>query len=336
MQALSHQDLSSLFGADGQLLGDEYLLHAEVVLTTNESHWIKHFAKSKKVLLGHSIFMRDTIPSPAALNCQYFNHFDYYFCPSMYYMNWTINSLFDGVIFLGKNMLDTGFSGKKTLIPGGYVKASRGGACSSKSNSALMNRNIKRILYVPSVYSPEHSGHSFHTHGIDIISSIAENCHSASITCRPHPTDRQRLHTLKVIDAFFGNPRIDIDLSLTPNPVLYFEPDILVTDMSGFAFKYALETSIRPIFFIQKEEADNHPRFMAIAERVGRVAFTTQELVSIVSMQLKSPDLLDPTEREYLSKTFYRQFNNIGTVIKDLIAIYHGNPLEHWTSLTLY
>lgn len=336
VRVISQQQLNNLLNIDEALADNQRLLSARVVLTTNESHWIKYFTQSKKVLLGHSIFMRDTIPSPATLKNQHYNSFDYYFCPSMYYMNWTINSLFDGAILSDKMMLEKHFSRKKILIPGGYVKARQNIEEIREARNSTSNRSIKKILYVPSVYSPEHSGHNFHTHGIAIVSALAEHCGSASITCRPHPTDQNRLHTLKVIDTFINNPKIAIDLSLTPDPSLYFESDVLVTDMSGFAFKHVLETGIRPIFFVEKQEAINHPRFIAIAERFGHVASNMQELVALVSKQLKSPDRLDSSELECLSKTFYHQFNNIETMTNDLIAIHRGNTLNHWTNLTVY
>lgn len=334
-QILSPKELDVIFNSDVDLNKAEMLSKTKVVVTTNEAAWIKYFRQSKKVLLGHSIFIRDTTPSPAVLNSSVFADFDYYFCPSVYYLQWTTQTLFDSFIFSNPDSRQAMLSVDKILIPGGYVKNNRQQDKEVNAKKMFTPNKVKQILFVPSVYSPEHSGHIFHSHGVDIITALTANDCPAKIICRPHPTDRHRDYVLRMVEMFAANENIIFDLQSTPDSSLYYEPDVLITDMSGFAFAFASATGKRPIFFVETEEALKHPRFMTLARRFGRVVSTHSELVKQVSKQLAVPDLLDNLEHDYLRRTLYEKFNNIKNMVDDLIAINSGTILSHWTRLPL-
>jgi len=334
-QILSSKELDIIFNSHVDLHKAEILSKTKVVVTTNETKWTKYFPQSKKVLLGHSIFMRDTIPSPAVLDNPFFADFDYYFCPSVYYLQWTIQALFDCFIFTNLDFRRVIPSADKILIPGGYVKNNRQYDTRGGAKKISIPNKTKQILFVPSVYSPEHSGHIFHSHGAAIIAALADNNFSAKIICRPHPTDRHRDYVLRMVEMFAANKNIIFDLQPTPDSSLYYESDILITDMSGFAFAFASATGKRPIFLVETEEALKHSRFMTLAARFGRVVSTHAGLVKQVSKQLAVPDMIDDLEHDYLRQTLYEKFNNVKSMVDDFIAIYSGTILSHWTRLPL-
>jgi hypothetical protein len=106
--------------------------------------------------------MRDTIPTPAEMGNRYFGMFDFYFAPSQPYIDWTIRAVLDAMYF---SSLDKDNKSEKVIIPGGYVKKLPFAFSAQKDCK-------HKILYVPSVFSPEHTGHVFHRIGEKIIKLV--------------------------------------------------------------------------------------------------------------------------------------------------------------------
>ncbi|MBV8049109.1 MAG: hypothetical protein JO171_18320 [Paludibacterium sp.] len=301
-----------------------------VVVSPNEGEYISGFAGSKKVLLGHSFFIRDTIPSPIEMGADHYFEFDYFFAPSTFYAEWTIRALYDAnYVGLGyANAMDQGIT--KYVIPGGYAKALPPPRAPGGPRPAQ-----PLILYAPSVYSPEHTGHRFHLDGSEILFSLARTFPHARIVCRPHPTDRDHDYVRQMM-ALFAAQRMDnitFDLSNTPSPTLYADPDVLLTDMSGFGFVYEMLTRQRPIFFIPEDECTKHPRFSALTCQFGRLVHNVQQLLGVVQAQLAQPDLLEGGAASLFDSVFALPYNTVDALMADLIRILKGERGEHWINL---
>lgn len=302
----------------------------KVVVSTNELPCIALFTSSAKVLLGHSLYIRDTIPGPIAQEADHFFSFDYFFTPSTFYTEWTIRSIFDGN-YVG---LDKEHQGDliKYVIPGGYAKS-----LPQKRPPSPRPVTAPFILYVPSVYSPEHTGHRFHLDGCEILYTLASYVPNARIVCRPHPTDKSRSYIQEMIDILNAQKinNIEFDLSDTPDPSLYADPDIVLTDMSGFAFVHELKTHSRPIFFIPEDEVSKHPRFVALVCQFARLVRNTQQLVAVVQAQIEQGDQLGQQDAQFFESLFATPFNNVESLHADLLRIHAGNQAEHWIRLPM-
>ena len=77
-------------------------LNCDVVVYTNEDESISRFPTASKVLLPHSILMRDDIISPLEQGAFFYSNFNYFFAPSIAYEEWIIKSLYS-IFYLPKN-----------------------------------------------------------------------------------------------------------------------------------------------------------------------------------------------------------------------------------------
>ncbi|TDR73532.1 hypothetical protein [Paludibacterium purpuratum] len=302
----------------------------KVVISTNEGEFISGFTRSAKVLLAHSFFIRDTIPTPIEQGADHYFEFDYFFAPSTFYAEWTIRALYDAnYVGLGyANAMDHGIT--KYVIPGGYAKAL---PPARKPGGPRPEQPL--ILYAPSVLSPEHTGHRFHLDGNQILFSLARAFPHARIVCRPHPSDRTRdfVPHMMALFASQGMDNVSFDLSVTPPPTLYADPDVLLTDMSGFAFVYEMLTRQRPIFFIPADECAKHPRFCALTCQFARLVNNVQQLLDVVQAQLNQPDVLEGDVAALFDSVFALPYNTVDALMADLVRIHQGERAEHWINL---
>ena len=305
-----------------------------VVVSTNEISYISRFQNSKKVLLGHSFFIRDTIPTPTEQGADYFFDFDFFFAPSIFYLEWTIRALFDANYFAPhKTLREASSQGLfKCVIPGGYAKK-----LPSIEDVAAAKEGIDHplVLYAPSVFSPEHTGHRFHLDGREIVSALSTCLPNAIIICRPHPTDFHRETVRDAIVSFADAKNIHFSLENTPDPMLYAIPDVVITDMSGFAFVHEWLTKRRPIFMIQEEESRKHPRFISLARQFGHVVHDVDRLIAQVQAQLSGADMLSPDEVVRFNKLFGLPFNNPQALKSDLVLIHNGTSGPHWLRIPI-
>lgn len=299
----------------------------KVVVSTNEIPEISKFPNSKKVLLGHSLFMRDTIPTPPEMGATHFMEFDYFFVPTPLYMGWTIRAILDENYFPSAS---TSSSRTKVIIPGGYVKK-----LPTQKNKIQARKGKKNILYVPSVFSPEHAGHKFHLDGEKIISTLSQAFREINIICRPHPTDRTRKYVEDLVKMYASVPNVIFDLSPTPANSLYADPDIVITDMSGFAFVHQLITRIKPIFLVSAAEAINNKRFIVLVEKYGHKAESLDELKKIICSKLIKQDEISGQDLIDFKKNFENPYNSVTALQNDLLNIKNGLCASHWVHLPI-
>jgi hypothetical protein len=138
-----------------------------------------------------------------------------------------------------------------------------------------------------------------------------------------------------LIQSFANHPQVRFDLSDTPSGTLYHVPDIVVTDMSGFGFAFALATGLRPIFLVSRIEAEKHRRFAELARRFGRLAHDFGELLVLVRAQLNQHDSLNAAEYTSLAAALYSDRNTPEATVADLRAIADGRTEQHWLVLPL-
>jgi hypothetical protein len=293
-----------------------------VVITTNEYAEIASFSQSKKVLLPHAIFLRDSTPTPLSLGNEHFLDFDFYFASNIFWFEWIQKSLIDFAYYPPSQIRS---KSEKFIVLGGYVK--RLSSISSSREAATEGSPL--ILYAPNVYSPELPHHRFHLDGSQILMNLAKSFPQANIVCRPHPTDANRDQTKDVIKSLVEYKNVSFDLSLTPNPDLYSRPDILITDLSTFALAHELMTNLRPIFIFNKLSPDLN-RFTQLASRFADIATNTDELVTLVKRKLDQTDTLKPSEKMIFKELFLSEINNLNQVVKDLVHIRNAKKSENW------
>lgn len=293
-----------------------------VVITASEYPEISNFLFSKKVLLPHSIFIRDTTPTPLSLGNIHFLDFDFYFAPNIFWFEWILKSLSDIAYY---SHLEIGNS-KKFIILGGNVKK----LPPKIDDTQPATIETPLILYAPSVFSQELPLHRFHLDGLQILLSLARAFPRAKIVCRPHPTDMNRDYVNVIASSLTENSNIYFDLTLTPNIDLYSKPDIVITDLSGFAFTHQFVTTLRPIFIFDKQLSPSLERFTQLATRFGDVASDVEELIGIVDRKLKLSDTLEKSDAKIFRKLFLSEINNKNQLINDLIRILKRKPSKDW------
>lgn len=308
-------------------------MRPRVLVTTNETPHIALFKQSRCVLVGHSIYIRDTLSTPPEQGVAHYLDFDYYFVPSVFYMSWALRALFDVHYFCPDKADELRTQGRllKHVIPGGYAKNLKVPAQTRAADARPL------ILYAPSVFFDTHDnqGHRFHLDGVDLLKALAKRYPQADIVCRPHPTDRFRQYVLDAIATLSVYPNVRFDLDAVPDPALYSKPDVLITDMSGFAFTYELQTQRRPIFVLNREEIAVNPRFHSLAKQYGRIVGSADHLVAMVGHQLREPDLLNTEQTARFRSLFGFPFNSALALTQDLVHIHAGTSAEHWVSVPL-
>lgn len=294
-----------------------------VVITTSEYPGISEYHFSKKVLLPHSIFIRDTTPTPLSLGNAHFLDFDFYFAPNIFWFEWILKSLFDTAYY---SRVEVEKKSEKFIVLGGYVKK-----LPPKIYDPLPRTSeTPIILYAPSVFSPELPVHRFHLDGLQILLNLSQSFPRAKIVCRPHPTDMNRDHINVITSSLTENSNIYFDLTLTPAIDLYSKPDIVITDLSGFAFTHQFVTTQRPIFIFNKQLSPDLERFTQLASRFGDIASDVKELIGIVDRKLKWSDTLEKSNANFFRKLFLSDLNNKNQLINDLIRILKLEQSNDW------
>ena len=301
--------------------------YPRAVITTNEVPEIARFKTSKKILLGHSIFIRASTVTPMEQKAFYYAQYDYYFVPTTFYMRWTIQSILDTLYYDNTNIYSDTY---KTIIPGGYVKLPQ---LAAKTKRKIGVR--KNILYVPSVFSHYDPGHTFYEIGEQLIIRLSKQFPKVGIICRPHPTDLGRPQTVAIQKLCKNLSNGYFDSERTPNPKLYYKPDILITDMSGFAFAHEYCTRLKPIFYIQEHHGRNTPRLLKMAHQFAHVVSNLDDLVDIVSYKLQHHDFLDEETYQQFKLLFSNKYNNIKSLVDDLLRIKDDQVAAHWIRLPL-
>ena len=297
------------------------LSEPSVVLSTNEFQEISLFENSKKVLLPHSIFIRDSTPTPDSLGFRFFSEFDFYFAPNVFWFEWIIKSLIDVSYYDHLNQKKK----PKFIIPGGYLKK----LPSTSSEFQQINNESPLILYAPSVFSPELKEHRFHIDGSKILISLAKSFPQARLICRPHPTDSHQKYIQHALSSLAEYRNVSFDFSLTPNAKLYSEPDIVITDMSGFAFTHEFVTTLKPIFMFNKFSTETK-RFAQLASTFGDIATSVEELIMLVARKLASADYLEKSEVEVFRNLFLGKVNSPNQLLIDLMSIKNSSPSVTW------
>lgn len=297
-----------------------------VVITTSEYPKISNFYFSKKVLLPHSIFIRDTTPTPLYLGNIHFLDFDFYFAPNIFWFEWILKCLSDIAYY---SHLEIEKKSEKFIVLGGCVKKLPPKIYDPQPTTS----ETPLILYAPSVFSQELPLHRFHLDGHQILLNLSQAFPRAKIVCRPHPTDMNRDYINVIASSLTENSNIYFDLTLTPAIDLYSKPDIVITDLSGFAFTHQFVTTLRPIFIFDKQLSPSLERFTQLVTRFGDIASDVEELIGIVDRKLKMSDTLEKSDAEIFRKLFLSEVNNKNQLINDLIRIMKRKPSKDWVKV---
>ncbi|MEO5363228.1 MAG: hypothetical protein H7838_06345 [Magnetococcus sp. DMHC-8] len=326
--------------------GDEMPVAATVFVSTNESTpFVRLFPAKKKVLLGHSLFVGDPTVPPLKLahmedvedihlqNAVNFLSYDYYFCPSVYYRNHLVSAIADLFHYDHEN-LQAQEHRRRVLIAGGYVKnfRSKGALPVGQAGGGA----ARHVLYAPSANAsglPDDS-FSYPAMGMEILQRLSACLPAANIICRPHPGEHTSKVTREMVEALRACGNVVFDLG-GPHAAMYSSPDVLITDVSGFALVFALSTRRRPVFFIRTGFDElRYVNFVGVARRFGRVAFDLDALAETVQAQLEQPDYLSDQEYGFLQRVMFDTWNTVEQAVDDLVAIFHDRSAPHWETVT--
>jgi hypothetical protein len=134
---------------------------------------------------------------------------------------------------------------------------------------------------------------------------------------------------------FANKKNVHFDLSLTPPTYLYSEPEIVITDMSGFAFVHALVTRRKPVFFIAPDEEVRHPKFLNLIKRFGHKVSSEIELVELLEKIINKESKLDENESVSFDNIFKNSHNCVDFLFDDLLNIKNNSFCGHWIKVPL-
>jgi hypothetical protein len=197
--------------------------------------------------------------------------YDYVFAPSA-----AVVDVFKQVI----PMADTGAAGRRqvTIVPGGYMKLDR----------FMREFEARRVDAKSLVYAPTVTGYGFDDigslvpSGRDIVAALLEAAPDHEVIFRPHPHTLQTDAVRQIVDEFRTNPRFTLDDDASSYVGTYARARLMVSDLSGTAFTYALAT-LRPVVFCSFNEPAVQRRFGELRyfrdrDRVGYVVRDLERL----------------------------------------------------------
>jgi hypothetical protein len=170
------------------------------------------------------------------------------------------------------------------LIPGGYPKLDR-----MIEYCEANGEPTQTLIYAPTVTGLEFEAvASVSSHGLEIIGQLLANFPHFRIVFRPHPMSRNDEAVRRIQEAYGSNPRFMYDSEASDTRRSYSRAALMVSDLSGTAYTYALSTLRPVVFYSQKEEEVRRRygelRYVQDREKVGAIARNDRELVDAVGV----------------------------------------------------
>jgi hypothetical protein len=247
------------------------------------------------------LFVHDIHDSPIG-DAQEFvgllGEFDYCFLPS------------DAVIQLFRRLIQSvaptgGRSQQVCLIPGGYPKLDRLiRYCETQPEPG------QTLVYAPTVTGLEFADvTSVAEHGDGIIRQLLAHFPNHEVVFRPHPHSREDEAVRRIRETYQSHPRFMYDGEASDTRQTYARAALMVSDLSGTAYTYALST-LRPVVFYSAREDEverryGDLRYVQDRTRVGAVVRNVDDLVEAVEGLMRHPGEWSERIREYRKSLIY-------------------------------
>ena len=279
---------------------------------------------AKQILMVHDI--HDTPVGDEDAFFRLLRLVDYACLPSRH-----VVELFRGIAEPRKSQLPAGKH--LHLIPNGYIKLDR--------TLAHCQRNKQCdpvIIYAPTIIDIglDHLV-SLPAHGDIIVDKILREFPDHVLVFRPHPHTLHMEPTRRIADQFSQNPRFCLDTAGSDYLDLYSRSALMVTDMSGTAYTYAMAT-LRPVVFFSHEEeavtnqfAESH--YFADRNRVGTVVKDTQEMTDEIRRLLSQPDHHQQNAKAYRDQLIYNVGHAEDYLIDHFDYILAGESHPTWVTI---
>jgi hypothetical protein len=149
----------------------------------------------------------------------------------------------------------------------------------------------------------------FPNHADKIIDAIMENFPEYNLIFRPHPLTTHKEVVQKIATKYYGNPRFTYDNNASSYIENYSKSALMITDMSGTAYTYAL-TTLRPVVFFLHDPIKTYQRFgeyqyFKDIQAVGAIASDIPQLINRITSLLANAESYREKIRHYRNTTIY-------------------------------
>ena len=277
--------------------------------------------KAKKILMVHDI--HDT---PVGDEDEFFRLlklFDYACLSSQPVVN-----MFDNIISPRQSSLKP--NDTLNLIPSGYIKLDR-----TLSYCQKHKKDHPIIVYAPTIIDIGFNDLvSIPTHGFLIVEKILNDFPEHVLVFRPHPHTLSKEPVQKIVEQFKENPRFVLDASGSDYMELYSSAALMVTDMSGTAYTYALST-LKPVVFFSPDEAAVSEKYEGShyfidREKIGAVAQNTEEMSRYIKTFLDNPNSCQQKIKAYRDKFVFNIGRAEDYIVGNFELILEGNAHPSW------
>jgi len=169
------------------------------------------------------------------------------------------------------------------------------------------------IFATTAIEGPDTSGLiAFPSYADRMIEAILNSFPEYELIFRPHPLTTNRQEVRDIARKYVVHPKFIYDDNAASYIENYAKSALMITDMSGTAYTYAL-TTLRPVVFFSPNEPEAMRKFGTYQyfidrEKVGYVAENVDEMLQKIKLLLVTRDEFSQRIREYRDSTIY----NIG------------------------
>jgi hypothetical protein len=122
--------------------------------------------------------------------------------------------------------------------------------------------------------------------GRDIMATLLDAADDHEIIFRPHPHSLRTEAVARIVEEFRAHPRFTLDDDASSYAGTYGRARLMVSDISGTAFTYALAT-LRPVVFCSFNDDELEARYGSLRyvrdrERVGYIVHNTAQLAETI------------------------------------------------------
>lgn len=279
--------------------------------------------KAKKILMVHDI--HDT---PVGDEDEFFRLlklFDYACLSSQPVVN-----MFHNIVSPRQSTLKPGHA--LNLIPSGYIKLDRTLAYCQKHQE-----DQPVIVYAPTIIDIGFDDLvSIPAHGLLIVEKILNDFPEHVLVFRPHPHTLSKEPVQRIVEQFKENPCFVLDSSGSDYMDLYSKAALMVTDMSGTAYTYALST-LRPVVFFSPDEAAVAEKYKGShyfidREKIGAVARNTEEMSSHIRNFIANPDICQQKANAYRDQFIFNVGRAEDYLVENFELILEGKAHPSWNT----
>ncbi|MFC1921518.1 hypothetical protein ACFLYQ_07330 [Chloroflexota bacterium] len=216
------------------------------------------------------------------------------------------------------------------FIRGGYPKLD-----SNIRYFQKRNEPPSTIIYATTVVEDIADMVSLPKHSDQIIETILTGVTDRMLIFRPHPQTMGSQEVAKIARKYHQHPRFVLD----NNPSFYMDnyarSVLMISDLSGTAFTYAL-TTLRPVVFFSHNEAEVQKRFGSYQyfidrDKVGYVVINVEDLLERVRQLIQNADSYSKRVEEYRNSFIYNVGSSEEYFVDNFEYIIENKKNPDWT-----